>query len=394
MRQRRRGRAWSGLIGDAEGKPREALALVPAARAAVLRAGDAPRQRVDLLINEADVLDGDGSVPAALARLGEARDILVAAGADRDGSPLTPRLADVEMERGTALGISGTMLDESEAAYRRAIALYRRAYGPDHPDEAFGWHNLGESLRRRMQLDDALEAYRQAARIRAERQGETPLLAGTLVSIGATLNEKHRSSEAVAPLERALGIVRADVPANDPSLVAPLLTLATAYRHVGRIADARRNFDEAILIGEKSGAAQTNLAITVYNRGELEGDAHNWPAALADHRRALALFQATPTLRPTLLLFPLLGEGRALVELGRPTEAAAVLGRAIAIETSDEGASERAQARVWLGRVLVETGKGERGRAMMRAGREALAKLGPDAADALHAADAMLARLR
>ena len=45
--------AWArlvGLIGDDEGMPREALALVPAARAAVLRAGNVPRQRVDLLV--------------------------------------------------------------------------------------------------------------------------------------------------------------------------------------------------------------------------------------------------------------------------------------------------------------------------------------------------------
>ncbi|HEX6838980.1 MAG TPA: tetratricopeptide repeat protein, partial [Polyangia bacterium] len=242
--------------------------------------------------------------------------------------------------------------------------------------------------------DEALDAYRHAARIRADREGETPLLAGTLASLGATLNEMHRSQEAVAPLERALAITRAHVPANDPALVPPLMTLATAYRHVGRTADARRGFDEAIAIGEKTGRAKLNLPISVYNRGELEADAHEWEAALADNRRALELFAASASSRPTLFIFPLLGQGRALVELKRAAEAVAPLERAVAIETRDEGARERAEARVWLGRALAETGKRERGRTTMMAGRAELAKLGPDAADALREADAMLARLR
>ena len=389
--------AWArlvGLIGDDEGKAREALALVPAARAAVLRAGNVPRQRVDLLFNEAGVLDGSGAVPEALKRLGEAREILVSAGGDRDGSPLMPRLADVELERGNALAVSGDTLDESAAAYREAIALYRRAYGPDHPDEAYGWHNLGELLRRRGRLDEALDAYRHAARIRTDRQGETPLLGGTLSSIGATLNDMHRWAEAVPPLERALAITRAHVPANDPALVAPLEALATGYRHIGRIAEARHDFDEAIAIGEKSGASNNNLAITIYNLGELESDAGNWQAALADDRRAVEIFAASASSRPTLFIFPLLAEGRALVELGRAAEAVAPLTRAVAIETRDEGTKQRAEARVWLGRALADTGKRDEGRKSLLAGRAELAKLGPDAADALREADAMLARAR
>jgi eukaryotic-like serine/threonine-protein kinase len=387
--------AWArlvGLIGDAEGKPKEALALLPAARAAVVRAGNDPRQRVELLLNEAIVRDGSGGVPEALQRLAEASAILVAAGADRDASPLMPRLADVEMEHASALSVSDKY-EEADAAYRHAIALYRRAFGPDHPEEAYGWHNLGETLRHRGRLDEALDAYRHAARIRADRQGETPLLAGTLVSIGATFNASDRFSEAVAPLERALEIMRAHVPAGDPSLVPALMTAATSYRHVGRIAEARRNFDEAIAIGEKTGATKTNLAITFYNRGELEADAGDWNAALADDRHALELFTASPTMHAYQLAYPLLSEGRALVTLGRAAEAIAPLTRAVALDAA-QAAEQKAQARVWLGRALVETGKGERGRAMMRAGREELVKLGPGAAAAVREADGMIAKLR
>ena len=147
------------------------------------------------------------------------------------------------------------------------------------------------------------------------------------------------------------------------------------------------------LIGEKSGATKANLAITVYNRGELEADAKDWEASLADDRRALALFEATPTSRPSYLIFPLLGQGHALVELGRPREAVAPLSRAITIEAGGEAAKPRAEARLWLGRALVESGEGGRGRALMRAAREELVKLGPDAAESVRAADGMIARL-
>src|SRR5439155_21421099 len=125
--------AWAQLLTTLGqlGKPSDAVAVLPAARAAMLRAGSAPELRVDFLYAESGVLFGDHHANEAHAALDDARAILEAS----NGPAKLPRLADIAFQDGTLDGMAGVP-DRAEPLFRRAIALYTDAYGHDHPEVA------------------------------------------------------------------------------------------------------------------------------------------------------------------------------------------------------------------------------------------------------------------
>jgi hypothetical protein len=71
----RQAQAWNGLVRAvalAPGRLDEAIALIPAAEAGVLRAGDRGSLRVELLATEAELLGRRGDLVGARARAEEA----------------------------------------------------------------------------------------------------------------------------------------------------------------------------------------------------------------------------------------------------------------------------------------------------------------------------------
>jgi serine/threonine-protein kinase len=388
-------RAWTKLLGAIsydKGKPKDARAIVPAARAAVLRAGDDDQLRVELLFYEAMVLESEHALALASARLDDARQILERGGATASGSPLLSRLGDVELEAGS-VHANAEDYDGAVAAYRRAIERFRQAYGADHPDEAWAWFFVGEALRHQGKLEEALAAYREAARIRQARLGETLLLAFSTTAIGFALVDLGRYQEAVPPLEHALQVYRTRAGTGDLHIAAPLIAIGAAYVHVDRRDDARRAYSEAIAVLD--GTAALNLPFALSALAELDTAQGHCATALVGYRRARGLLETLRGSTTHYLISPLLGEGRCLVRLGRAGVAIALLERALSIPSPGGNKEEQADARFYLGRALVESGRGRaRGLALARAARLELAKLGAGAADELRDADAWLARRR
>ncbi len=62
-------------------------------------------------------------------------------------------------------------LAEAEPLYRRALAIWERSYGPDHPDVAKGLNNLAELLRATNRLGEAEPLYRRALAIDERSHG-------------------------------------------------------------------------------------------------------------------------------------------------------------------------------------------------------------------------------
>jgi tetratricopeptide (TPR) repeat protein len=168
--------AWStliGVIGYDLSRPDEAMAMSSAASAAVLRAGDPVDLRASLLLSEAEVIDIGPRAAEGMARLSEARRLLIAAGAEQSGSPLAEVLADVLLETGVAMA-QGSDVDGAVVMLRNAIERYRSIFGIDSTSEAIARHNLGETLRFAGQPDPALEEFRAAARINELHSGTSP----------------------------------------------------------------------------------------------------------------------------------------------------------------------------------------------------------------------------
>jgi eukaryotic-like serine/threonine-protein kinase len=351
--------AWAELlrtVGYVEGKADEATAFLPAARAAMKRAPRDPVVTARFLANEAVVLQLGGKSDDARARIAEGRRLLQEAGAATPGSPLAGALAGLAY-RSAALDYMAGRYPEAERGFHEAVDASIAAFGADHPETATAWHALGESQRVQIHIDDAIRSYDEALRIRTARLGDGPPAANTLVAEAGAYQLAERLPEALAALERAEKILRSSPGSSPSDLASAIMTMASLYDAMKRPDDARRRFDEAVALYESLGGEHVNLAITLYNRGELAAGQKRCADAVDDYRRAVDLFTEQLGAEHPNLVFPLSSMGRCQVLLGSHADALVTLDRALAIPTADDAALSRFQARWYHGRALVESGR-------------------------------------
>ncbi|HET7499634.1 MAG TPA: tetratricopeptide repeat protein, partial [Kofleriaceae bacterium] len=197
--------AWMQLIGttaQSKGRVDDALALVPSARAAVARAGEPIDLRAELLLTHALVLDGGARAAEALALLDEARRLLEHAGARAPSSPLARKLNEVLDGIVWSYMCAGNLAAAIATAHE-SIDRWRAVSGADSVDEALPWRSLADALLRAHRHDEALDATREAVRIREARSGESPALALTLTGEADVLAGSPAFGRGPVPRSRA-----------------------------------------------------------------------------------------------------------------------------------------------------------------------------------------------
>jgi tetratricopeptide (TPR) repeat protein len=119
--------------------------------------------------------------------------------------------------------------DESEAIYRRALAIFEQTFGPEHYEVASNLHNLAAVLCARGDLDQAEKLYRRALGIKEKLLGEdSPDAALTLNNLGALLTRAGRPEEAAGLLQRAVTILYDRVAPDHPHLALARANLESA----------------------------------------------------------------------------------------------------------------------------------------------------------------------
>ena len=119
--------------------------------------------------------------------------------------------------------------DESEAIYRRALAIFERTFGPEHYEVASNLHNLAAVLCARGDLAEAEKLYRRALAIKQKLLGAgSPDAALTLNNLGALLNLAGRPKEAAVLLERTVTILQGRVAPDHPHLILACANLESA----------------------------------------------------------------------------------------------------------------------------------------------------------------------
>jgi tetratricopeptide (TPR) repeat protein len=106
--------------------------------------------------------------------------------------------------------------EEAEALLRAAIPALEQALGPDHPEVAGAWNNLGSTL---ADPDEAAAAYRTALAAKERVLGaEHPALAITLNNLAVNARRRGELGEAEEIYVRALRILESRVEADHPTL--------------------------------------------------------------------------------------------------------------------------------------------------------------------------------
>jgi tetratricopeptide (TPR) repeat protein len=360
------------------GKSDEARALVPAASAAVVRAGDPVDLRAELLFEEAVGTQSTPRVAEGITLLEQALALLEKNGATSPASPLASRYADYTVELGVLHQRHGDQA-LALAAYHRAIDSYQRVYGKDSAQEAYAWQDLADASRWAGKLDDALAAFHEAIRIRESRVGDSPALAESYGGLGQALTSAGKYDDALVALRRAAEIDRRVSGDGSLAFNYDLEDEANALSNLGRYDEALSIFDEIVPQIERSAGDSINVALVIHDRADLEFRMNRCDRALTDYARAIDRMERAGGTDEGVLVYPLVGQARCLLGAGRAAEAIAPLQRALSLHAPGGAASLLARARFYLGRAQVDSGRDRAGGlAAARAARAALEDINSD----------------
>ncbi len=205
---------------------------------------------------------------------------------------LNPNYAEAHYSLGNVLK-DKWQLDEAIAAFRRAIALR-----PNFPD---AYSNLGIALAENGQLDEAIAAFQQAIALR-------PTYAEAHSNLGNALREKGQLDEAIAACRRAIAL--------QPNFAEAHYNLGNALKDIGQLDEAIVAFRQAIALKPNYAEVYSNLGNPLTDKGQLD-------EAIAAYRRAIALRPNIAEAHSNL--------GNALREKGQLDEAIAACRQAIVL---------------------------------------------------------------
>ena len=175
--------------------------------------------------------------------------------------------------------------------YERALAIFKEALGPAHPDTAQSLNNLGYLLQAQGDLAGARPYYERALAIReAALDPAHPDTAQSLNNLGYLLQAQGDLAGARPYYERALAIREAALDPAHPDTARSLNSLGYLLQAQGDLAGARPYFERALAINEQAlGPAHPDTAISFNNLGYLLQAQGDLAGARPYYERALAI---------------------------------------------------------------------------------------------------------
>lgn len=242
------------VVGHGLHRRDDALAIEPAARAAVVQAGSDPRQLADLAKTLGLVAASRGDVATAHAQFVEARARRIAA-----RGALDPGVAADESNLGAAL-IDLDRSDEAAAHLARAIEILGATLGQHHQAIAGAEHNLATIAADRKDWAAAERHARAAIEANALASGpDHPGTASNRIRLARILVPQRRFAEARAELDRAASSLARSLPPTHPSRL-----LFDIYR--AQLEDAEGHVDAAIRLARGAVAAAHGADVPVTQR--------------------------------------------------------------------------------------------------------------------------------
>ena len=155
---------------------------------------------------------------------------------------------------------------EAEPLYRRALAIKEKALGPDHPDVATSLNNLALLLASQGKYVEAEPLYRRALAIKEKALGpDHPGVATSLNNLAGLLYTQGKYAEA-EPLYRRALVIREKVLGKDhPDVATSLNNLAGLLYSQGKYAEAEPLYRRALAIDEKALGKDHPTTVTIRN---------------------------------------------------------------------------------------------------------------------------------
>lgn len=293
-----------------------------------------------------------------------------------------PDVAMVIGNLGNLLADTGRA-EEAEAALREALEIDLRHYRPDHRVIAQDRDNLAWALRLQADFEAAETEYLEALEIRRKIYGEShPDTIEVMGNLADLYSDSGRYEQAVASLrfvmERFGEILQADHPHHSQARIS----LAVALVETGNQAEAESLLREAAEMRRSSPAGEKSLAVAdvEIRLGSLLVDGGRYAEARTFLTRALQILRDHFDDRPQYIARTLLELGRVHRATGNCVEAQPMLRESLALREANGSAGTWRQAAtaVELGACLAIMGDADEARALISQAIDPLQEAGRD----------------
>jgi eukaryotic-like serine/threonine-protein kinase len=306
----------------------------------------------------------------------------------------------------SALGALCTTKAEAQeqiACFRKALAMARAAYGPEHPELGRFYNNLANALSQEPASHaESCQVMRTAIAVQeGTLEPANPVMITALTNLANCLREEEKIPEArrtyedaiarkPGPSDRAFlyeqyGVLIGNYfsvaeavpyfrqavadyaemlgPANDRTLRARIY-LAQTLRDLGPLGPAERELDDAIALSRRERVVSHDVADLLAHRGWLMVTRGSLDGAAALFREAMSVDERaeTPEIERDL---PIYGLGVVELRRGRPAQAIPLLEKALELRPLDRVFNEemRAETAFDLARALALAGRANHARA-------------------------------
>ncbi len=180
---------------------------------------------------------------------------------------------------------------EARPRYERALAIYEKVLGPEHPDTALSLNNLGGLLYAQDNLTGSRPLYERALAIREKVLGpEHPDTATSLNSLASLLQAQGDLAGSWPLYERALAIREKVFGPEHPYMALSLNSLASLVEDQGDLAGSLPLYERALAIREKVlGPEHPDTATSLNSLGGLLYAQDNLTGSRRLVERALAI---------------------------------------------------------------------------------------------------------
>jgi CHAT domain-containing protein/Flp pilus assembly protein TadD len=222
---------------------------------------------------------------------------------------------------------------EAEPLYKRALALLEKAHGPELVKVTPGLSYLASSYEEQGRYGEAEPLYKRALAISEKALGPNDSEVASLVNDLALLYyHQGRYREAESLSKRSLAIREKVIGPNDPKIALALNNLAALYQIQGRYADAEPLFVRSVAIIEKArGRNHPDVAITAHNLGSNYRDEGRYSEAEPLFKRSLAIREKALGPEHPYIAISLADLGSLYSIEGRYSDAEPLYKRALAI---------------------------------------------------------------
>ncbi|MEA1936503.1 MAG: tetratricopeptide repeat protein [Patescibacteria group bacterium] len=182
--------------------------------------------------------------------------------------------------------------DKAIKYYEKALEVYLKTTGENHPNTANTYNNLGIVYDSKSDYDKAIEYYKKALEIYLKTIGENhPDIANTYNNLGIVYRSKGEYDKAIEYYKKALEIKLKTISENHPDVAGTYNNLGVAYESKGEYDKAIEYYEKALEIELKTlGEDHPNTAMTYNNLGNVYGSNANYDKAIKYYEKALGIY--------------------------------------------------------------------------------------------------------